>query len=313
LSGDTLLVGAMIRNTVYVFTRSDAAWSQQTKLTASDGTPADAFGVSVALSGNTAVVGANMKDNIAGAAYVFTCSGATWSQQTKLTASDTAPGDTFGFKVDVSANTVLVGADYKNVQTGAAYIYYDSFAPAVSTSPSGSVTTTSAVLNGSLVALGNATSVKISFEYGQTTTYGSTTPVDTMSATGPFSASVTGLYSGTTYHFRAKADGGNTGVAYGVDVTFTTGSSPACTVPPQTVTATVTVTTTATKTVTATGEPQSTTSGTTTTGPVATTSSPSLIPSLSTIPKGVVIGVIGGGLLIGALSMFILGRRSARH
>ncbi|MBM3949001.1 MAG: hypothetical protein FJ312_07155, partial [SAR202 cluster bacterium] len=74
--------------------------TQQAKLTASDGAADDLFGYSVAVSGDTAVVGAwsddvGSNDN-QGSAYVFVRSGATWSQQAKLTASDGGTEDRFG-------------------------------------------------------------------------------------------------------------------------------------------------------------------------------------------------------------------------
>jgi hypothetical protein len=97
--------------------------SQQAKLTASDGAKHDNFGWSVAISGATAVVGADTKNSGTGAAYVFTRSGSTWSQQAKLTASDAAAGDNFGFSVAISMDTVVVGADAKSSNTGAAYVF----------------------------------------------------------------------------------------------------------------------------------------------------------------------------------------------
>ena len=77
----------------------------------------DAFGVSVSVSGNTAVVGAFNKtvnsNSGQGAACVFVESGETWTQQAELTASDGAAGDQFGFSVSVSGNTAVVGAYVK--------------------------------------------------------------------------------------------------------------------------------------------------------------------------------------------------------
>ena len=68
----------------------------------------------MAVSGDTAVVGAYLDDTPAGAdagsAYVFVRSGGTWTQQQKLTAPDAAAGDRFGFSVAVSGDTVVVGA-----------------------------------------------------------------------------------------------------------------------------------------------------------------------------------------------------------
>ena len=122
LEGDTALVaaryddfaGAVDRGSVYVFTRSGTSWSQQAKLVAGDGAENDEFGTSVALSGNTAVVGAVFDDVGAnadqGSVYVFTRTGTIWTQQAKLTAADGAAGDRFGASVAASGDTVLVGA-----------------------------------------------------------------------------------------------------------------------------------------------------------------------------------------------------------
>ncbi|MBL8696059.1 MAG: FG-GAP repeat protein [Planctomycetes bacterium] len=145
ISGDTVAIGAYaeassasgvnsnhINNAffssgaVYVFTRSiDGAWRQEAFIKASNSGPLDFFGISVALSGDTLVVGANGEDSAAtgvngwepdnqasrsGAAYVFTRSGSTWSQQAYLKASNTDMGDLFGSSVAVSGDTVVVGA-----------------------------------------------------------------------------------------------------------------------------------------------------------------------------------------------------------
>jgi len=124
LLGDTALIGAGAANisgnayqgSAYVFTRSGTTWSQQAKLTASDGAAYDEFGSSVALSGNTALVGA-YTDKVGGnaeqgSAYVFTRSGTVWSQQAKLTASNGAAGDWFGWSVALLGDTALVGGRF---------------------------------------------------------------------------------------------------------------------------------------------------------------------------------------------------------
>ena len=114
---------------VYVFSRSGAAWTQQAYIKASNTEAGDFFGVSVALSsdGNTLAVGAfheasaatgidgNQADNTAanaGAVYVFTRSGTTWTQQAYIKASNTGAGDEFGFSVALSGDggTLAVGA-----------------------------------------------------------------------------------------------------------------------------------------------------------------------------------------------------------
>lgn len=110
----------------YVFTRSGETWSQQAYLKASNTGAGDMFGTSVAVAGNTVAVGANFEDGSttgvsstpdesapspgAGAAYVFTRSETTWSQQAYLKASNTGSNDFFGGSVAVAEDTVVVGA-----------------------------------------------------------------------------------------------------------------------------------------------------------------------------------------------------------
>jgi len=139
LSGDTALVGAVWdtvganfqQGSAYVFTRSGSTWTQQAKLTAGDGEAEDEFGWSVALSGDTALVGAYGDDVGSnadqGSAYVFTRSGATWTQQAQLTAGDGAVVDWFGAYVALYGDTALVGAYLDdvgaNVNQGSAYVF----------------------------------------------------------------------------------------------------------------------------------------------------------------------------------------------
>jgi len=136
LSGDTAVIGAMFQDdkgdnsgSAYVFTRSGTTWSQQVKLTAADGAEGDAFGQSIALSGDTVVIGAphdDDKGNDAGSVYVFTRSGTTWSQQVKLTAADGVAGDVFGISIAFSGDTIVIGADLndeKALNAGAVYVF----------------------------------------------------------------------------------------------------------------------------------------------------------------------------------------------
>jgi len=128
VEGDTVAVGAPFQDgggAVYVFTRTGGVWSQQAFMKASNPTPNDGFGSSVALSGDTLVVGARFEDSSAqsidgnqadisarnsGAAYVFTRTGQVWSQQAYIKASNSEAGDRFGYSVDVSGNTLVVSA-----------------------------------------------------------------------------------------------------------------------------------------------------------------------------------------------------------
>ena len=134
LDGDTVLVGASWNgddgnnsSLVYVFTRSDTAWSQQAKLTAEDAAAKDLYCVSVVLNGDTALVGTHYGDgNKSGTAYVFTRSGTAWSRQAKLTAGDAAEDDHFGISVALNGDTALVGAPYDDdggSDSSSAYVF----------------------------------------------------------------------------------------------------------------------------------------------------------------------------------------------
>lgn len=134
VSGDTALVGAFLgknngkmTGAAYVFTRSNGTWKQQEKLLASDGDGFDLFGESVALSGDTALVGAFQAGQVkAGEVYVFVRSSDTWIEQAKLWAKDGVSADNFGISIALSGDTVIVGADAVGAQgeaSGAAYVF----------------------------------------------------------------------------------------------------------------------------------------------------------------------------------------------
>jgi hypothetical protein len=112
----------------YIFTRSGTTWTQQAYLKAPNAGASDYFGYSVAVSGDTVAVTAWNEDSNqttvtngntasadnsaanAGAAYVFTRSGSTWTQQAYLKAPNAGAGDWFGYNVAMSGDTVVVGA-----------------------------------------------------------------------------------------------------------------------------------------------------------------------------------------------------------
>ena len=120
ISGDTLVLGSYGNNAggadsgaAYVFTRSGTTWTQQAKLVAADAAPGDGFGYSVGIDGDTIVVGAPLEDEAggdAGAAYVFTRSGTTWTQQAKLVSSTIAPLDNLGAAVGIAGDSIVVGS-----------------------------------------------------------------------------------------------------------------------------------------------------------------------------------------------------------
>jgi hypothetical protein len=138
VTDDTMVVGAPDENgaaagqgAVYVFRRvGRGSWSESARLVASDGAQDDKFGYSVALSGDTLVVGAPTNGGPragAGSAYVFTRTGETWVEEAKLKASDGIPADMFGAGVAASGASVLVGAFQAgsgvDVWRGAGYVF----------------------------------------------------------------------------------------------------------------------------------------------------------------------------------------------
>ena len=119
--GDVVIVGApgdtdngTDAGAAYIFRRSGTSWSQEAKLTASDGQAEDSFGESVWIDGDVAIVGAFQEDaggSNAGAAYIFRhAGGGTWNQEAKLTANDAAAAQNFGISVSVSGEIATIGA-----------------------------------------------------------------------------------------------------------------------------------------------------------------------------------------------------------
>jgi hypothetical protein len=142
VSGETAVVGLPYdtignfarRGSVQVFVRSGSTWSFQQQLIASDGARDDRFGHSVAISGDTIVVGAflanigNKADQ--GAAYVFQRTGTTWNFVQKLLAPDGDRSDYFGLSVSIHNDTILVGAPndrtllgFAEFVKGSAYVF----------------------------------------------------------------------------------------------------------------------------------------------------------------------------------------------
>ena len=119
MSGDRAIIGNRLAHAAYVFERSGGFWVEVAKLTASD-RGSDWFGVSVSISedGETVIVGAYYDDDAcvndpncnSGSAYIFERTPVGWVETAKLTASDGAKGDIFGFSVAVSGDKVVVGS-----------------------------------------------------------------------------------------------------------------------------------------------------------------------------------------------------------
>jgi hypothetical protein len=139
VNGDTTVIGCLGKSdagrdsgAAYVFVRSGSVWTQQQKLTANDASEGDVFGISVAISGDTAVVGAYRdSDGVlgSGSAYVFVRSEGVWSQKQKLRASDPGESHIFGWSVAISGDTIVVGSPFDSGvgdRSGAAYVFVRS-------------------------------------------------------------------------------------------------------------------------------------------------------------------------------------------
>lgn len=139
ISNDTAVVGSFHDDdlgsnsgSAYVYVRIGSSWVLQQKLIAFDGAPDDEFGRSVAIDGNTIVVGSwkddfdGTPDSSAGSAYVFVRTGSGWVLQQKLQASDSTPYDAFGWSVAISGNTIVAGTPFDGVmgpESGSAYVF----------------------------------------------------------------------------------------------------------------------------------------------------------------------------------------------
>lgn len=136
LDGNVAVVGAPYKNegaltqagAAYVYTW-DGTWTQRSKLSTDLGS-LGYFGDSVAIDGDTIVVGAFQKNwgVMAGAAYVFVWDGDSWESQARLTAPDGDYADYFGVEVDISGDTIVIGAKQDNdpvmgADAGSAYVF----------------------------------------------------------------------------------------------------------------------------------------------------------------------------------------------
>lgn len=143
ISGDTIAASAPLddvgananQGSVYVFVRNGAVWTEQQKLTATDGRAGDWLNT-VSISGDTIVVGSPNRGYSPfllsqGAAFVFARSGTTWTQMQELKASDGTQGDRFGSGVAIDGNKIIAGAMYVDIGSsggagvgaGAVYVF----------------------------------------------------------------------------------------------------------------------------------------------------------------------------------------------
>lgn len=137
LSGDSAVIGAhqasvpdgFWQGTAYVFVRTGGTWTQQAKLAAAESAPGDQFGHSVAIAGDTVLVGSQVANDERGAAYVFVRDAGIWSQQALLSAADAEAGDHFASALALRGDRAIVGAERQgatigvDLDRGAAYLF----------------------------------------------------------------------------------------------------------------------------------------------------------------------------------------------
>ncbi len=137
IDGDIALIGSWYDDDsgsasgasyIFSYNTDTGLWSQVAKLTASDAEQYDRFGVSVGISGLTAIVGSDSDDDkgdSSGSAYIFTYDSASeeWLEKEKLTALDGSGGDHFGYSVAIDGSTAVIGMYALNGSYGSAYIF----------------------------------------------------------------------------------------------------------------------------------------------------------------------------------------------
>jgi hypothetical protein len=215
----------------WVFTRSSEKWTQQAKLTATGEIGEGQFGEGLALTsnGSTALIGAPGNNGNAGTAWVYTRSGSTWTQGQQVAPTDEQGKAQFGVSTALSSTgeTALVGGFDDSLGVGAAWAFTTGPTPTVVTGSAPSVSQTTATLSGTVNPNG-AEVTDCKFEYGPTTSYGSSAPCTSPPGSGtspvPVSATVAGLVVDTTYHFRISAT--DSGTSTGSDQTFATLPNP---------------------------------------------------------------------------------------
>jgi len=134
IDGDVATVGAWgesengaLAGAAYVFRANAGIWSEEAKLTASDGGVVDFYGWAVAIEGDLAAVGAIGDDEVAGeagAVYLYSYDGLVWGDEIKLTAADGAGNDQLGTSLGLAADRLLVGAWGDNSTSGSVYVFY---------------------------------------------------------------------------------------------------------------------------------------------------------------------------------------------
>ncbi|HHZ65199.1 MAG TPA: hypothetical protein EYN51_06845, partial [Flavobacteriales bacterium] len=132
ISGNRAIVGSSLDDSIgsnsgaaYIYELNNGSWMQTQILIASDAAAGDEFGYAVSISGDRVIAGSYKDDNGSGSAYIYELIGSTWVES-KITPSDGAAGDEFGYTVSISGNRAIVGSlrdDDNGNESGSAYIF----------------------------------------------------------------------------------------------------------------------------------------------------------------------------------------------
>ena len=222
IRGDTVVVGAAYGNNLagaaYVFVKPKSGWhdmSESANLIASDQQSFSALGASVAISGNTIVVGAPGQ-GVGGAIYVFVKPKSGWGKMTQtaeLTVSTGGNNDGLGGAVSISGDTIVAGASGVIANTGAAYIFLRPTGGWITTS------TFNAELTSSDSQLGDSFGLSLATD-GSTVVVGAPSALSNQGSAYVFSKPATGWTTTSSPNARLTASDGASGDRFGSSTGF---------------------------------------------------------------------------------------------
>ena len=242
--GNTAIVGAPLEDAggtdtgaAYIFTRSGSTWAEQSKIVAADPAQDDIFGGSVGISGDgdTVIVGTNKGLGASGgnSAYIFTRSGSTWTQQSKIIASDDSGSSYFGCEVSISddGNTAIIGAkeagtagqSYIFTRSGSTWTQQSILVPSDGTSGDAFGFSASLSNDGNTAIVGSRTKSTVGYNFGAAYIYTRSGSIwaeqsillpDDASSGAEFGWSVSLSNDGNTAIVSAWRENSNSGSAY---------------------------------------------------------------------------------------------------
>ena len=124
---NTLLVSATRADegagAVYVYQAQGGTWIESGRLETTDRSPADSLGTGLAMNNDWIMVGTIAQDDRTGAAYAFRREGESWVQHSKIRPADIDEGDTFGSRIALQGNQMLISAPFGSDGEGRVYSF----------------------------------------------------------------------------------------------------------------------------------------------------------------------------------------------